>query len=216
MAKKQTGGNGRPNPRVEGTVNRPTSSEVEVEHAPEVSTPESTIVEIPADEDEVLTQADFEDLAHFEIPAESPKKRGRKKGTRNKTKVQAVSSQTTPFVISLVDVLGMTLAGDQGALNDTERTLLTMSLDEVSARYSEQVEKYAGYIYPVCGVLALGLWGRRVIQLRSANEQATRKEANQQPDFTGLTHTEPTPQPTNSQPNIFGDATLAEGVNRPF
>lgn len=215
MAKKQTRPNGRINRGVEGTTNRPTDSEVEVEYAPEVSAETEAAVEATENE-EVLTQADFDDLAHFEIPSEAPKKRGRKKGTRNKAKAQVVSAQTTPFVISLVDVLGVTLAGEQGALNDTERTLLTMSLDEVSARYSEQVERYAGYIYPICGVLALGLWGRRVIQLRNTNGQQAKEQAPQQPNFAGLTNTEPTPQPANNQTNIFGDATLAESVNRPF
>lgn len=184
-------------------VNRAATSEVEGKEADEVYPTQAQVTPEPEQPPTV------DDFAEFDIPAEPPKKRGRKKGSVNKRKD---TSQTTEFVTSLVDVLGVSLAGAEGALNDTERTLLSLSLDEVGARYSEQVEKYAGYIYPVCGVLAIGLWGKRVLELRANNERQANAETRQQPDPATNTPTVTTPEGTN----VYTDPILANGVNRPF
>lgn len=166
---------------------------------------------VETSDDAIPTIEDFED-ATFDVPQEKPKRKYTKRA-QHKKKTAPVSDHTTDFVCSLIDVLGMSLAGSEGTLNDSERSLLTLSLNEVSARYSQQVDKYAGYIYPVCGVAAIALWGNRVLKIRSENtkhEHETNAQVNQQ------SNTPATTPPDPRQQNIFTDASMANGIRPPF
>ena len=217
MATKKVRRNAGTNRRFEDTVNSDTSGEIETENPQEVSHEEETLIEQPATIED-FADSETESNALFDIPAETPKKRGRRKGSTNRKKVTQPTEQTAEFVTSLIDGLGMTFAGEDGTLTPTERTLLTMSLNEVSTRYSAQVEKYSGYIYPVCGVIALGMWGKRVIEIRRANnERQTTAQTGQQPNPAGVADNPIGENPNSGQQStIIADVALANGVARPF
>jgi hypothetical protein len=214
MARRKAGGDGRQN----RTTVKPTDDNATAENQGEKETIyEAQAIEETTSEQQAPTIEDFVAADEFEIPSEQPKKRGRKAGGKNRRRVD--TSQTTQFITSLVDVLGVSLAGSEGQLTDTERTLLTLSLDEVGTRYGAQVEKYAGYMYPVCGVAAVVMWGKRVLDLRQKQNEEKSNSQAQQSDSTQFSTTGAsvtTDNGSNVQGSIFSDSTLAQGINNPF
>jgi len=146
-----------------------TDSRFKVANEPDTGTASSErqeneqILETAQNAETVVDSFETPTTESFDVQYEPPKKRGRPKGSTNRKRKSAAiqDNQLTDLVCALLDTVGDALS-DEGALNDTERALLTISLNETVKHHGDTVEKYSAYLYPVTGLVALAMWGRRV------------------------------------------------------
>lgn len=127
-------------------------------------------------------EAGSESVVTFSV--ETPKKRGRPKGARAKVNLSTDSApagdQNTlaaSTLLAMFSGLGVMIAGADAAIAPEESALIMQGLPPMLARMNkDSVDKINVIVNPLMVGVGLAMWGRRVVAIKRANDEAVRAE----------------------------------------